>query len=276
MLSFCLRLCGLWIQIMSMLRKVGLATLDQQDGHDEPCRLRASDKQLQRLRQVAVLNVLSSGPVAPQKLFVIGGPPSPGRTRLGYEALRMAVDREKALFQHLQYCRAAPLHVVLIYINFSSRLKLEQSLDLSVGVSTSERSGARIAATLLSLPMSEVRRLIRGNVLGLTVGDVLDAGVHGAVSGPSEQIASEKVHSLHGKPFVLFAVHMDEYRLYTKQLIDLTNWSRTAAQEKVRSKLSLLKDYVSNDYARAGLPAKVALFPVVSWTPYDGVHILWT
>lgn len=80
-LSFCLCLCGLWIQIMSMLRKVGLATLGQQYGHDEPCRLRASDKHLQRLRQVASCQAAPSLPKSSSSLV--------GRPVLGRRGLAM-------------------------------------------------------------------------------------------------------------------------------------------------------------------------------------------
>lgn len=125
-----------------MLWTLGLATLGPQYVHDEPSRLRASDNRLQRLRQVAAFSILTNDPFSPQKLFVVGGPPGVGRTRLGHEALRMAADREGALFQHPQYCGAATLRVVLMYLNFSNGLKLEQSLDLSVRVCTSELFGA--------------------------------------------------------------------------------------------------------------------------------------
>lgn len=67
--------------IMSMLRKVGLATLGQQYGHDEPCRLRASDKHLQRLRQVASCQAAPSLPKSSSSLV--------GRPVLGRRGLAM-------------------------------------------------------------------------------------------------------------------------------------------------------------------------------------------
>lgn len=261
-----------------MLRRGKMATLDQLYKGVAAVPLRASDKKLQFIASAAHFNVLTLSSQVARKLIVIGGPPGVGKTRLGYEALAMAMDSSGRLMNHLQAATGSPLLVVPVYLDMSNGLKVERPLDLAPGVTTSERLGAWVAAAVLSLPMIEVRRLNGGNLLGLAINNVLDAIVCGVVAERrARRIAAISVNedsNLQGMPIVLFAVHMDEYQLFTKELADNDGWNQESAVNEVRSMLSLMKNYVLN--RRAHLPARPTLLPVVSGTPYDGLHILWT
>lgn len=125
-----------------MLRRGKMATLDQMYKGVAAVPLRASDKKLQFIASAAHFNVLTLSSQVARKLIVIGGPPGVGKTRLGYEALAMAMDSSGRLMNHLQAATGSPLLVVPVYLDMSNGLKVERPLDLAPGVTTSERLGA--------------------------------------------------------------------------------------------------------------------------------------
>eukprot|EP00170_Pyropia_yezoensis_P000008 contig_313_g8 len=264
-----------------MLLRGKVSSLAQQYGRGlgQPVRLRASDEQLQSVADAALFNVLVPSSETPRKLIVVGGPHGVGKTRLGYEALAMAVDQSGPLFNQLQDVTGSPLLVVPVYINFSNGFTVQRLIDLTIGVSTSNRLGALVAAAVLSMSLEDVNRLADG-LQGLAVDDVLDAILLGVVAESCARriagVSAEEDEGLQREPIVLFAVHMDEYQLFSMELAGESGWNKQSAATEVRRMLSLINNYVIKAGDRADLPARVALLPVATGTPYDGVHILWT
>lgn len=266
--------------VFKMLLDGKVSTLSQQYGPNHSVRLRASREKLSSIARVAVFNVRASSPDVVRKLIVVGGPPGVGKTRLGYEALAMAADQSGPLFNRLHDVTGSPLLVVPIYINFSNGFTVQKTHDLAAGVSTSDRLGARVAAAVLSLSLDKVRILNGGGLQGLAIDDVLDAILRGVVAErlaqPIAGVFANERKGLQVKPVVLFALHMDEYQLFSLELAAEDGWNTETAAIEVRRMLTLMKNYIINVNHWADLPARPTLLPVVSGTPYDGVHILWT
>lgn len=134
----CLAFMYLWLdlyassrcppQIFKMLLRGKVSTLGEQYGDDQPVRLRSSIQQLQSIAEVARFNVMAFSSETPLKLIVIGGPPGVGKTRLGYEALALAVDRSRPLLKRLESDTGSPVLVVPIYISFPNGCMVQRML----------------------------------------------------------------------------------------------------------------------------------------------------
>jgi len=224
----------------------------------------------------------------PRRFLVVKGVPGSGKTRLGYEVLRMWDDPDR--LGKLAGALGHPVHLVRLFSDFNDGGRFSEDVD---GDNMAENLGARLASQALGVPLDSVKILSGGSLTGLTVANVLGValqrmeaklhpsipvsaaggrgGVHAAVDPPS------------AKTVFLVAVHLDEYQIYMSHLAlcRRTKQGQTSSTDSVDYARLAFKQMLSalNDFARSSVVQdrwRVILLPIVSGTPVLGVPMLAT
>ncbi|OSX77932.1 hypothetical protein BU14_0127s0028 [Porphyra umbilicalis] len=224
----------------------------------------------------------------PRRFLVVKGVPGSGKTRLGYEVLRMWDDPDR--LGKLAGALGHPVHLVRLFSDFNNGGRFLEDVD---GDNMAQNLGARLASQALGVPLDSVKILSGGSLTGLTVANVLGValqrmeaklhpsipasaaggrgGVHAAVDPPS------------AKMVFLVAVHLDEYQVYMSHLAlcRRTKQGQMSSTDSVDYARWAFKQMLSalNHFARSSVVQdrwRVILLPIVSGTPVLGVPMLAT
>lgn len=227
----------------------------------------------------------------PRRFLVVKGVPGSGKTRLGYESLRMwnAPDRLRDLADAV----GGPVHPVRLFLDFNNGGRFSHAID---GDEMGENLGARLAAQALGLPLRTVHQLNGGSLTGLTVAAVLGAVLRRAedqLNASSRSMptaggggAATFVRRPCAKTVFLLVVHLDEYQTYMFHLArhraaSVGHMTVTPPPAYVEGARLSFKEMLSalNDFARSSAVQehwRVILLPIASGTPVLGVPMLAT
>ena len=195
----------------------------------------------------------------PFRAHVVSGVPGAGKTRMGYELLRLWDDEH--VLASLKQTAGSTLRVIRAYIDFNNGCSYMDGVDSSV---MTWNLGARLAAQLLGIPLSAVHDKNEQTLKGLTVDAVLTAVLEreearedtrsSAAGRPGAEAAAGEASVLNASKTFVIAVHLDEYQSYIYQLA----LGHAAAAD---AKYSFVEDSPWTAKARSGFKQMVsALF----------------
>lgn len=236
--------------------------------------LRSRDIEVEQLRS-STMRALK--PVdAKSDVFVINGPTGVGKTRLGYEALRLLSDRDLQFVGRIEEVLGLPCVTVALYMDFNNGCGYRTGVDGKVMVNN---MGLRLASSSLGVDPGVVHEKNGNSLVGLTPGAVLDAIVAGALRRAGASLAARSSSADATTPAaddggrlrpaaVVLAVHVDEYQFYLRRLEVSEGYSTEAAHMCFKEMVSAINDWA----AKAG----VVFLPILSGTPLEGLDLLVT
>jgi len=196
-------------------------------------------------------------------LLVAGGPAGSGKTRIGYEVVRMWEDG--ATRRLLARTDGAVVSMLPLFLDLSNGLGFDEAVDVDLkrlrGASVC--LGARLAAAALGRTLASVFYLNGNSLDGLEVENVLEVLV---VRCRNQTMASKD-------DVLLIALHVDEYQTFLREL---PSSPEAPSVDFVKRMLKKVGDFMRSARVQARLGMKSVLFPVLTGTPYLGPDILWT
>lgn len=236
--------------------------------------LRSRDIEVEQLRS-STMRALKPDD-AKSDVFVINGPTGVGKTRLGYEALRLLSDRDLQFVGRIEEVLGLPCVTVALYMDFNNGCGYRTGVDGKVMVNN---MGLRLASSSLGVDPGVVHEKNGNSLVGLTPGAVLDAIVAGALRRAGASLAARSSSADATTPAaddggrlkpaaVVLAVHVDEYQFYLRRLEVSEGYSTEAAHMCFKEMVSAINDWA----AKAG----VVFLPILSGTPLEGLDLLVT
>lgn len=236
--------------------------------------LRSRDVEVEQVRSSAIRRLNPTDEKS--DILVISGPTGAGKTRLGFEALRLLSDRDMRFVGRLEKVLGLPCVTVALYIDFNNGCGYQPGVDSDIIVFN---MGLRLAASSLGItPVAVFEK--NGNCLdGLSPDAVLDAIVAGALRRAGASLATASPVSTCGTTVanadgglspavVVLVVHFDEYQFYLKKLKAFQGYSANTARQCFKVMVSAINNWAAEN--------GVVFLPIVSGTPLDGLDLLVT
>ncbi|KAK1870442.1 hypothetical protein I4F81_012901 [Pyropia yezoensis] len=224
--------------------KNGVAVLEQEIAAEEGARRKADNEK--------------------SNVLVVNGPSGSGKTRVGFEALSRSTALSGDLLRALEQKARCSVLTIPLFIDFNNGFSYLDGVD---GGNMDQNLGVRLAARALRVSAARVRRDNGRSLDGLETAEVLTAIVKGSLRRASEAAAAPP-------GVVLLVLHLDEYQVYLKDLMELQGRTSEGAELCFKKMLSAADDWVCS--ASAAVGAKLVFFPVVTGTPVAGVKLLLT
>ncbi|KAK1867594.1 hypothetical protein I4F81_010100 [Pyropia yezoensis] len=224
--------------------------------------LRGSDGVVDAIDACVLQNLAPTGEKS--NVLVVNGSSGSGKTRVGFEALCRSTGLSGDLLRALEQKAGCPVLTIPLFIDFNNGFSYLDGVD---GGNMDENLGVRLAARALRVSAARVRRDNGRSLDGLETAEVLTAIVKGALRRASEAAAAPP-------GVVLLALHLDEYQVYLKDLMELQGRTSEGAELCFKKMLSAANNWVRSESEAVG--AKLVFFPIVTGTPVAGLTLLVT
>lgn len=200
-------------------------------------------------------------------IIVISGAVGAGKTRLGFEMLRLLGDPFGAELAAFKAVAEERFLAVTLFIDLNNGMAYDDDIDTR---NMDQNMAVRLAARVLDRDMNSLKDAMKWRSLrGLSTAAVLDAIVTGALRQADDHTEDGEL----AKPVqvVVLVLHLDEYQFYMRSLLD-SNLSRAVVRRRFKKMLSCISNYARTTRRSDGV--RVTILPVLSGTPLTGLELL--